>query len=48
MVGDLVMNKIHHPATVQEHIIKIIKELGYTSITSVGVDESAVANEEDE
>lgn len=30
-VGDLVLDKIHHPAMVQEKILKIIKELGYTS-----------------
>jgi len=29
--GDLVMDKIHHPATVQEHIVKIMKELGYST-----------------
>ncbi len=30
-VGDLVMDHIHHPAKVQEHIVKIIKELGYAN-----------------
>lgn len=30
-VGDLVMDKIHHPQVIQEKIVKIIKELGYTS-----------------
>lgn len=29
-VGDLVLDKIHHPAKVQERIVKIIKELGYS------------------
>lgn len=29
-VGDLVLDKIHHPAKVQEKIVKIIKELGFT------------------
>lgn len=29
--GDLVMEKIHHPARIQESMVKIIKELGYGS-----------------
>lgn len=33
-VGDLLMEHIHHPAQVQEHIVKIIKELGYESYSS--------------
>lgn len=34
-VGDLVMDHIHHPAKTQEHIVKIIKELGYASFSSI-------------
>lgn len=30
-VGDLVLDKIHHPAKIQEKLVKIIKELGYSS-----------------
>ncbi len=43
-VGDLVMDKIHHPAKVQEHIVKIIKELGYASFTTIG----SASQDEDE
>lgn len=35
-VGDLVMDHIHHPAKVQEHMVKIIKELGYSSFSVTG------------
>ena len=34
-VGDLIMDHIHHPAKVQEHIVKIIKELGYASFSTL-------------
>ena len=34
-VGDLIMDHIHHPAKVQEHIVKIIKELGYASFNTL-------------
>jgi len=33
-VGDLIMDHIQHPARVQEHIVKIIKELGYASFSA--------------
>ena len=39
-VGDLVMDHIHHPAQVQEHIVKIIKELGYSSVSNTTIDEN--------
>ena len=35
-VGDLVMDYIHHPQAVQEKIVKIIKELGYSSFRVMG------------
>ncbi len=37
-VGDLVMDKIHHPQDVQEKIVKIIKEQGLTSYAFKGED----------
>ncbi len=30
-VGDLVIDKVHHPARAQEKLVKIIKELGYNN-----------------
>jgi hypothetical protein len=38
-VGDLVMDNIHHPQEVQEKIVKIIKQLGYSSFRSTDEDE---------
>ncbi len=34
-VGDTIMDHIHHPAMVHEHIVKIIKELGYSSFSTM-------------
>lgn len=31
LVGDFVIDTIHHPARVQEHIVKIMKELGFSA-----------------
>lgn len=42
-VGDLILDKIHHPAKVQERIIKIIKELGYSSYGT----QTEITSEED-
>ena len=42
--GDLIMDHIHHPAKVQEHIVKIIKELGFSSFNTGG----SKSEEEDE
>lgn len=38
-VGDLVMDKIHHPQDVQEKIVKVIKEYGSSSFDPTGSSE---------
>ena len=50
--GDLVMEKIHHPAKIQESVVKIIKELGYGSymenVLSGGSDTATENGEEEQ
>ena len=42
-VGDIILDRIHHPHKVQEQMVKIIKELGYS-----GADLANAMNDNDE